>query len=707
MIGSAVRHYRILEKLGEGGMGVVYKAEDTKLDRMVALKFLPSHNSVTSEDKQRFVQEAKAAAALNHVNICTIYGIEDDGSKPFIAMEFVDGVTLREKIRSGLPDRKATIEYVIQIAAALQEAHNRDIVHRDVKSDNIMVSSKGQIKVMDFGLAKLKNGLSSTKTRSTAGTTSYMSPEQIQGLDVDHRTDLWALGVVLYELLTGQPPFVGEHDPAVIYKILNVDPKAIQSADLEVPGQLQALVSRLLQKDPQKRPSSASEIIDLLTKQSSSPAPIASNVKSIAVLYFENMSSERESDYFCAGITEDIITDLSKIKDLRVVSRSDVLLFRDKQVNTREVGDMLRVNYVLEGSVRKAGNKMRITAQLIDVQAGFQLWAERFDRLVDDIFDVQTEVAERIAAALKVSLTDSELESLVHKPTDDLRAYDFYMRGRELLYRRGRKNNEAAIQMFENAIAIDPSLASAYAGLGEGYSCMYEWYDGSPKWLGKAIEMNEQALAHDPMLIEARFGIAMVYFHQKRSAEARRLLESILAENSQFYPACLRLGMIMESSQDYNSALKYYRCASTLKPYDDDPWIRLDGIFRKMGDFQAADEAARKVIEVTSRKLEASLDDLIVMSRLAGAYARFGSKEEASTTLKAVFERDPTDGLVLYNCSSAYALLGEVSLALISLRRAFESGFRRVTSWAQSDTAFDSLRLDPAFTGLIAELEYH
>ena len=705
MIGTTIRHYRILEKLGEGGMGIVYKAEDTKLDRVVALKFLPPNGPITADDKERFLQEAKAAAALNHVNICTIYGIEEDGNSPFIAMEFVDGVTLRQKIRSGLHDRKATIEYTVQIAAALEEAHSRDIVHRDVKSDNIMVNARGQIKVMDFGLAKLKNGLSLTKTKSTAGTTSYMSPEQIQGLDIDHRADLWALGVVVYEMLTGQPPFVGEHDPAVIYKILNVEPKAIRTADLDVPEHLQDLVARLLQKDPQKRPSSASEIVDFL-KQPSPATPTAANVKSIAVLYFENMSSERESDYFCAGITEDIITDLSKIKDLQVVSRSDVLLFRDKQVNTREVGDMLRVKYVLEGSVRKAGNKMRITAQLIDVQTGFHLWAERFDRMVDDIFDVQTEVSERIAAALKVSLTESELESLVQKPTGDLRAYDFYLRGRDLLHRRGRRNNEVAIQMFENALAIDPMLASAHAGLAEGYSCMYEWYDGSPEWLGKAIEMNERAVTHDPMLIEARFGIAMVYFHQKRTAEARRLLESILAENPQFYPACLRLGMILESSHDYDSALKYYQSASTLKPYDDDPWIRLDGIYRKMGNIQAADEAARKVIEVTSRKLEASLDDLVVMSRLAGAYARFGSKEEASATLKAVFENDPTDGLVLYNCSSAYALLGEKSLALISLRRAFESGFRRVTSWAGSDTAFDSLRHDPGFTGLIAELEH-
>jgi len=705
MIGKEISHYRILEKLGGGGMGVVYKAQDLKLDRFVALKFLPHHLGADEEEKKRFIHEAKAASALDHPNICTIYEIgEAEDGQMFIAMACYEGETLKQKITRGQLAVDEATEIAVQIVLGLAKAHEHGIIHRDVKPANIFVTKDGIVKVVDFGVAKLAGQTKITKTGTTMGTAAYMSPEQARAEEVDHCTDIWALGVVLYEMLTGRLPFRGDYDAAIMYEILNVEPETLDTYRADVPENILILLSQLLQKDRTKRISSVKEIIDGLKNLTKSTAQSAPE-KSIAVLYFENMSSEKESDYFCAGITEDIITDLSKIKGLRVVSRTDVLPFRNKEVNTSQVGKALRVNYILEGSVRKAGNKIRITAQLIDVCNGYNLWAERFDRLVDDIFDLQNEVSQRIVEALKISLTDSEKQSLSKKPTDDLRAYDFYMRGREYLYRKGKRNNDAAIQMFENAVAIDPGFASPYAGLAEAYLNMYEWYDGNPLWLGKAIEMNQKALNLDPTLVEARFEIAMVYFHQKRLREAKRMLEEILQENSQFYPACLRLGMISETSGDLDSALEYYRRASELKPYDEDAWRFLDGIYRKMGNVASAEEAARKVIEVTSRKLEASLDDVIVMSRLAEAYARFGAKEEAHATLKRVFEIDPNDGLALYNCCCAYALLGEKAKALLSLRRAFDSGFRAVANWAETDTAFDSLRSDPVFNRLIAELE--
>jgi serine/threonine protein kinase/tetratricopeptide (TPR) repeat protein len=704
LVQSVISHYELFEKLGEGGMGVVYKAQDTKLDRIVALKFLSYHLTANETERARFLQEAKVAGALNHPNICTIYGIEEQGDEKFIVMEFVDGKTLRTQI-SDLPSPvplDQIVDWGLQIGEALAAAHEKGIAHRDIKPDNIMVTAKNQIKVMDFGLAKLKGSSGLTRSGSSVGTIAYMSPEQIQGLEVDHRTDLWALGAILYEMLGGQHPFRGQHEATIMYEILNVQPKAIQTLRPESPEHLQVLVSRLLQKDPAKRISSAAEIVQLL-KRPAAETPSARGEKSIAVLYFENMSSDKEGDYFCAGMTEDIITDLSKIKVLQVVSRTDVLPFRNKEVNTRQVGEVLNVNYILEGSVRKAGDRMRITAQLIDVRTGFHLWAERFDRLVEDIFDLQNEVSHKIADALKVSLTESEKQLLAQRPTDDLRAYDFYMRGQELLHRRGRRNNDAAIQMFENAVAIDPTLASAYAGLAEAYSYMYEWYDGDATWLAKGIEMNQKALTLDPTSTEARFGIAVVYFHQKRLKEARRILEGIFHENSQFYPACMRLGMISEISGDLDSALQYFRRASGLKPYEDDPWMHMDRIYRRKGLHESAEEAAQKVIEVTSKKLEASLDDLIVMSRLAQAYARFGAREEAYATLKAVLELDQTDGLALYNCSCAYALLGEKNKALVSLRSAFESGFKAVMNTAKTEDAFNALRDDPEFRHLMAD----
>jgi len=689
-------------------MGVVYKAQDTKLDRLVALKFLPPQLAATESDRMRFVQEAKAAATLNHPNVATIYEIDEVGGQAFIAMEYVEGQTLKSEISKHRSTGKTVpikqvMTWAIEIAGALGAAHGYDITHRDIKSENIMIAKDGRAKIMDFGLAKLRGGIAITKIGNTMGTLTYMSPEQILGEEVDHRTDLWSFGAVLYEMLTGEIPFRAEHEAATMYEILNVEPKALDTYRSDVPENMRLILLKLLQKDRSKRVASAKEIIDGLKNLTQSPAQSAPE-KSIAVLYFENMSSEKENDYFCAGITEDIITDLSKIKELKVVSRTDVLPFRDKEVNTRQVGEALRVSNILEGSVRKAGNKIRITAQLIDVSNGYHLWAERFDRLVEDIFDLQNEVSQRIVEALKVSLTDSEKQSLAKKPTDDLRAYDFYMRGREYLNKRGKKNNEAAIRMFENALAIDPDFASSYAGLAEAYAYMYEWYDGSPTWLGKAIEMNQKALSLDPTSLEAKFGIAMVYFYQKRLAEAKRVLVGILQEDSQFYPAYIRLGMISEVSNNLDSALRYYRTASERRPHDEEPWVHLDMIHRKMGDVPAAEEAAMKVIEVTSRKLEASLDDIIVMSRLAKAYARFGGKAEANATLKRVFEIDPTDGLALYNCSCAYALLGEKNKAFISLRKAFEGGFRSVAIWTKSDAAFDSLRDDPDFNQLIAEL---
>src|SRR6266511_1187846 len=674
-------------------MGEVYLAHDTKLDRKVALKILPAN--VGSHDRvSRFIQEAKAASALNHPNILTIYEIDEIDSEHFIVTEFIEGQTLHKRIRLAPLDFSEAIDIGIQVASALCATHAVGIVHRDVKPENIMIRRDGIVKVLDFGLAKLSRDLPATDAVSEAptqaflktepgtilGTAQYMSPEQARGLDVDARTDIWSLGCVLYEMITARQPFGGATTMDVLSEILNREPDSLVSHVSEKSREFERIIYRALRKDREQRYQTAKDLlIDLKdlkselegqlkrrssTKTLSDTAPnsFSSPVpeRSIAVLYFENMNSENDSDYFCAGITEDIITDLSKINHLKVVPRSDVLPFRNKGVNSRQVGETLRVNYILEGSVRTAGKRIRITAQLISTRAGYQLWAERFDSFVEDIFDLQNEVSHKIADALKISLTDSERQLLAKKPTDDLRAYDLYMQGRELLYRKGKRNTENAIQKFENAVTIDPNFASSYAGLAEAYSQMYEWYDGNPLWLGKVIETNQKALTLDPDLLEAQFGIAMVYFHHRRFAESMRTIEDILKKDSQFHPGYLRLGMIAELSGNLDSALKYYRLANELNPYDEDSWRFLAGVHRKLANIEAAEVAAEvaalKVIEVTSRKLEASLDDITVMSRLAEAYARFGSKEEAHATLKRVFELEPNDGLAVYNCSCAYAL---------------------------------------------------
>jgi serine/threonine protein kinase/cytochrome c-type biogenesis protein CcmH/NrfG len=739
-IRTKIGRYEICSQLGAGGMGEVYLAHDTKLDRKVALKILPGE--LGSRDRlRRFVQEARAASALNHPNILTIYEIDEVNSAQFIATEFIEGQTLRARMKAVPLHTIEAIDISIQVASALDAAHRVGIVHRDIKPENIMLRRDGIVKVLDFGIAKLTLPRTTahtdgeaptlaqvnTETGMILGTTHYMSPEQARGLDVDARTDIWSLGCVLYEMVTDRRPFSGPTPLDIMTGILSREPDSIVTHAPERPEELERIVSRALRKDRSERYQAVAKLLsdlkelkselDLQIKRSSSErnvfslsplaGPHAASVpeKSVAVLYFENMSPGSDSDYFCAGITEDIITDLSKIRDLKVVSRTDVLPFRNKQVNTRQVGEALHVNYILEGSVRTAGNKIRISAQLVNVRDGYHLWAERFDRLLEDIFDVQNEVSQKIAEALKISLTTSEKELLARKPTDDLKAYDFYLRGRELLYQKGKRNTEHAILMFENALEIDPNFASSYAGLAEAYTYMYEWYDGNPLWLGKAIETDQKALALDPSSFEAQFGMAMVYFHQRRFAESKRTIEGILKQDSEFFPGYLRLGMIAEQSGELDNALNYYRRAAELKPQDEDPWRFLAGVQRKLGNAEAAEEAALRVVEVTSRKLEASLEDIIVMSRLAEAYARFGGREEAHATLRRVFELEPNDGLAVYNCSCAYALLGEKRAALLSLRRAFENGFRTVAHWARTDTAFDNLRTDVEFEQLVAELQ--
>ena len=713
-------------------MGEVYLANDPKLDRKVALKILPSSvlGDNAADRVRRFVQEAKAASALNHPNILTIYEIDEIDSEQFIATEFIDGETLRARIQRGPFNPAEALDIGIQVASALYATHSVGIVHRDIKPDNIMLRPDGIVKVLDFGLAKLTrerqtldtNSLAPTQVINTAagivmGTAHYMSPEQARGLEVDERTDIWSLGCVLYEMLSAKQPFVGPTPIDVMSGILNQEPDPLS---WHLPD-LQRVVLRALRKDRHERYHSVKDLLNDLkdlkrqvdtqshrvstSRSSGSFEPEAIPEKSIAVLYFENMNSEKESDYFCAGMTEDIMTDLSKIKDLKVVSRTDVLPFRNKEVNTRQVGEALRVNYILEGSVRKAGNRIRITAQLVSVRDGYHLWAERFDRLVEDIFDLQNEVSEKIVDALKISLTDSERQLLTQKPTDDLRAYDFYMRGREFLYLKGRRNTERAIDMFQNAIALDPGFASAYAGLAEGCSTMYEWYDGNSSWLTQAIDMNQKALSLEPTSLDAKFGIAMVYFHHRRFSESRRTIEEILKDNPDFYPGHLRLGIIAELSNDLENARKHYRRAAELKPYDEDAWMFLAGIQKRRGKTEAAEEAALKVIEITARKLEASPEDVIVMSRLAEAYARFGSREEATATIKRVLELEPNDGLAVYNCSCVYALLGETEASLILLRRAFDSGFRSVTHWARADSAFDLMRGNEEFQKLLTEMQ--
>ncbi len=703
MIGKTFSHYKIIEKLGEGGMGVVYKAEDTKLKREVAIKFLPRYKAASEEERERLKIEAQAAAALNHPNITTIHVIEEHDDEPFIVMEYIVGRELKAIIVNQKLSIDDVLNYATQIATGLQTAHENGVIHRDIKSTNIMITDKDQVKIMDFGLAKIVGQSHITKAGTTLGTVAYMSPEQTSGSEIDQRTDIWSLGIVLYEMLTAELPFQGEYEAAIIYEILNDEPKAVQVLRQDVPETITNLLSQLLQKDVIKRIKSTKEILARLQVKPSKLQEKGGS-KAIAVLYFDNMSPDKENDYFCAGITEDIIIDLSKIHQLKVIPRSDVLPFRTQEVNSRKVGEILGVTYVLDGSVRKAGQQIRVTAQLVDIQTGFQVWGERYDRLLEDIFDVQMEVSQEIAAALKVSLSDSEKESLAQRPTDDLRAYDFYMRGRDFLTAGGKANNESAIKMFEHALAIDESYSLAYVALAEAYTFQYVFYDGDQKWLGKIIAANEKALELDPEMDEGEMAKGMVFYHQKRFDEAKRIFEKLIEKKDDYYPAFHWLGVIAEITNEGNAAIKYFKRAAEIKPYSEEPWLHIEMTYRRKGDLKSSRSALKKKLELVTKKIEANSEDGIALSRAATSYASLGDKNATLDALKRVQKIAPNDGLALYNCACTYAKLGFKQEAFEFLRKAIGIGFINLIEWIENDPDFEALRDDPEFNEILAKV---
>ena len=523
MIGKTISHYKILEKLGSGGMGVVYKARDLRLDRFVALKFLPPHLTQNEEDKQRFIQEAKAASALDHNNICTIHEIDqtDDGQL-FISMACYDGETLEDKIKDERLKIKEIIYIAIQIAEGLNKAHEKGIVHRDIKPANIMLTTEGVVKILDFGLAKLSEQTKITKDLTTMGSVTYMSPEQTKGTQVDHRTDIWSLGVVLYEMITGRPPFKGEYDTAVVYSILNELPEPVSALRDGIPAELERIINKSLQKAPVERFQHMDELrLDLQQIGSSSginvmpdrtrgqrsvsrllkPAIIGLSIimafiigyvvtdseeerasaweNSIAVLPFENISNDPEQEYFCDGMTEQIISNLARLPNLKVISRTSVMHYRATTKTIPEIGRELNVEHVLEGSVRKYENRLRITAQLVNTRQDFSVWTENFDREYRELFDIQDEVSESIAANLLANLSRNEISEIKTNRPKSTQAYEFYLKGRYYHYNKywgatiNPEDFKISEEMFLKAIDLDPDYALSYANLADLYNTYY------------------------------------------------------------------------------------------------------------------------------------------------------------------------------------------------------------------------------------------
>jgi serine/threonine-protein kinase len=495
----------------------------------VALKFLAGQYASDQEFKERFKREAQAAAVLNHPNIITIHEVAEHESKPYISMEYVEGGSLKELIASGELSVGRVMDIAGQICEALAKAHGAGIVHRDVKPQNILIDKDGRLRILDFGLAKVKKEAMLTQVGTTVGTVAYMSPEQARGEDVDPRVDIWALGVVLYEMLTGEMPFKGEHEQAVIYAILNAEPQALTGLAPKIPVELEEIVNRALAKRPEERYRTADEMLNdlrlaregfesgltktLVTKTQPSP--------SIAVLPFANLSADKEQEYFCDGMAEEIINALTQLEGLHVVARTSAFSFRGKKVDVREIGRRLNVGAVLAGSVRKAGAKLRITAQLVNVADGYHLWSERYDREMgesccpEDIFCIQDEISLAIVGKLKVKLLGGEKTRILKRHTNDLDAYNFYLKGRYFWGKRTEESLKKGIEYFNQAIEEDPNYALAHAGLADSYITLQDYSFLPPKpLLQKAKAAAKKALDIDATLAEAHNSMAQVMFRQ-------------------------------------------------------------------------------------------------------------------------------------------------------------------------------------------------
>lgn len=718
-------------------MGVVYKAKDTRLGRNVALKFLPDDISHDPQVIERFHREARAASALNHPNICTIYDIGEFESRPFIAMELLEGQTLKHRIGDKSIDVAELLEIGIQIANGLDAAHAKGIVHRDIKPANIFLVDRAQAKILDFGLAKVSPalrrsaesvGTASLRTQthilgdehltspgSSIGTVAYMSPEQARGEELDARSDLFSLGVVLYEMATGSLPFSGSTMAVIFDGIMHTTPTLAKQLNSRLPLAFETILSKTLEKDPDLRCQTAAELRADLKRlkrdiesgrrpageknlPGAAPHPETNHRKSVAVLYFENQSGAKEDEYFRDGITEDIVTELSKIALLEIFPRSEMLAFRDKPITVQQVSQKLGAAYVLEGSIRRAGNRVRITAQLVEASTRHSVWAERYDRQLEDVFAIQEEIARSIAQALRITLTPQEEKTIARKPTENPQAYDFYLRGRS--YTR-RENMDYALQMFEQAIQLDPNFALAHAGIAQLCGLIFEIREQNQKWIERGLAACDRATALAPDLPEVLVARSRVAYAQKKYDESALLAHRAIERKPDCEGSWNILGRAYFASGRFEEAAALTERAIEFNGDDYNTYIPYDQALERLKRETEAEHVRERMVTIIRQQLERVPEDVRARILLATLLAyQQENADEAIRHLKTAVALRPGDPNTLYNAACTYGVLRRKAEALETVAKAFAAGYGNKV-WAAKDNDLICLHDDPDFRKLV------
>jgi serine/threonine protein kinase/Flp pilus assembly protein TadD len=713
--GQTLSHYRIIDRLGEGGMGAVWRATDTTLGREVALKVL---SSVWTEDPERmalFEHEARTLAALNHPNIVTIYSVEEADGIRFITMELVRGRALDRLISPGGMPLKQLLDVAIPVADAVSAAHQQGITHRDLKPANIMVGEGGRVKVLDFGLARRFMPEPGPEGESAAtltfvsepgftGTVSYMSPEQAQGLDVDHRSDNFSLGIILYEMATGRKPFDGPTPAAIIASILRDTPAPPTRLNPNLPLRLGRIISSCLEKDPELRCPSVGELSRLLGELRSDLRVATRAIdRSVAVLPFADLSPEHNQDYLCEGIAEEILIALGKVKGLRVVSRQSSFRFKKGEVEIADIGERLCVSSLLGGSIRKSGDRLRISVELIDVADGFTLWSERYDRDIRDVFAVQDEIARRVVEALQLTLSAKERDALRRASTQDVDAFDYYLRGRKFFYKYDKQGITFALELFERAIDLDPSYARAYSGVADSCAYLYMYAARENTYLERAEAAAKKAVSLDPELAEAHASLGTALSLNHRHAKAEESFRTAIRLNPGLFEAHYFFARDSFAQGKLDQAIEQYEEASRARPEDYQSPLLVAQSYDDLGRHEEAAASRSRGVAIVAEHLKLNPDDVRALYMGANGLVALGEIDKGLDWARRALDLDPRDPMLLYNVACIYSLAGKAAEALDCLERAVDAGLNQ-KEWLQHDSNLDLIRQDARFAVLMKHL---